>query len=394
MYTCKRCGYNTPYKSNLKSHLKRKNVCVAISENIPVSKLLEELSRRAYTRNVNTAKFTPQTVVLPESDETGVMSSFTKVSPLIDLPPNLVNKIAPAEAAMESHRGRKIELITREKTREGKPRKKPYTDLCGETKMTKNREVYYQTGRGKQKRYFCGKCHKSYSKNSNLHRHMRKCLQATTVDLVVDDDNSEMTVTDRNIMLKKENQLIKQQNQLIIKEKKLIKQERDALKREIETMLVNFGKNINNNISMTQNIIINSYGNENIEYLSKGYLNSLLKIPYFSIQKLLKDIHFNPSHPENHNIKIPNRKEKFAIIYNNGRWNYTNKRDVIENMVDKSYNMLDSHFTDNKQALEDRSRKQFQTFQTKFESDNTTKKTIARETEIQILNDQKLLLPP
>ena len=123
----------------------------------------------------------------------------------------------------------------------------------------------------------CGRCLKSYSKNSNLHRHMRKCMVQETIEYT-EEEYDEMTITDRNNILKRENQLIKQQNQLIIKEKKLIKQERDALKREIETMLVNFGQNINNNISMTQNIIINSYGNENVEYLSKGYLNSLLKI--------------------------------------------------------------------------------------------------------------------
>ena len=31
------------------------------------------------------------------------------------------------------------------------------------------------------------------------------------------------------------------------------------------------------------------------------------------------------------------------------------KRDVIENMVNKGYNMLDSHFTDNQEVLENKS---------------------------------------
>lgn len=293
-----------------------------------------------------------------------------------------------------------IELVTTELPQ---PVQRPRCSYQRQRRATKPKMLYYQQGMGKNKRYVCANCHKSYSKNSNLHRHMRKCLYASEATeynspsseshdaLTCDEGEGEMTIQDRNKLLKKENQLIKQQNQLIIREKKLIKQERDALKREIETMLVSFSQNINNNISMTQNIIINSWGNENVEYLTKNYLNSLLKIPYMSIQRLLKDIHFNPSHPENHNIKIPNRKEKFAIIYNNGRWNYKNKRDVIENMVNKSYNMLDSHFEDNKLALENVSRQQFAEFQSQYETDVKTKRSIAMDTELQILNNQKAL---
>ena len=33
-----------------------------------------------------------------------------------------------------------------------------------------------------------------------------------------------------------------------------------------------------------------------------------------SIPSLIKQIHFNPEHPENHNIRIKNKKLKFAEI--------------------------------------------------------------------------------
>ena len=48
------------------------------------------------------------------------------------------------------------------------------------------------------------------------------------------------------------------------------------------------------------------------------------------------------------------------------------KKTVIEDMVDKSYNILDCHFDDNKMILHDIKRKKFIEFQTKFESDIKT----------------------
>ena len=96
------------------------------------------------------------------------------------------------------------------------------------------------------------------------------------------------------------------------------------------------------------------------------YLISLLKISSGSV--LLKDIHFNPNHPENHNVKIPNGKEKFAIVYMNGEWEVRKKRDVISNMVDMSYNIVDCYCEDNKMILSDTKRNNFIEFQTNYDN--------------------------
>jgi hypothetical protein len=51
-------------------------------------------------------------------------------------------------------------------------------------------------------------------------------------------------------------------------------------------MIIN-GNNNNN----TNNIIINNFGNENLEYLTSNYLTELTRIPSLAIPKLIKDIH-------------------------------------------------------------------------------------------------------
>ena len=144
---------------------------------------------------------------------------------------------------------------------------------------------------------------------------------------------------------------------------------------------------INNNVNMNQqNIIINSYGKENMDYITPEFLTELLKKPFAAIQSYLKTLHFNEQHPENHNIKIPNKKEKYATVYNSGNWEFKNKKDVIENIVDNGYNVIDSHFDEVGENLEKIKKDRFSHFQEKFETDVKTKKTIEGEAEILILN--------
>ena len=137
---------------------------------------------------------------------------------------------------------------------------------------------------------------------------------------------------------------------------------------------------------LQQNVYINNYGNENLDYLTEGYLTSLLKIPCGSVLTLLKDIHFNANHPENHNVKIPNRKEKFAIVYMDGEWKIRMKKDVISNMVDMSYNIVDCYFEDNKMILSDTKRTNFIEFQTNYDN-GKLKKVIEGDLEVEILNN-------
>ena len=172
-----------------------------------------------------------------------------------------------------------------------------------------------------------------------------------------------------------------------------IEQEKKILKQELEHLLEKVGSNnnntnSNNKVNMQQNIYINNYGQENLDYITTNYLNSLIKIPFVSIQNLVKDVHFNPNHPENHNVKIPNRKERYAIVYNNGSWEFRNKKDVIDTLVDNSYNMIDLHYDGNKLILEATKQKNFDDFQNKFETDSKIKKDIELDIELDILNNQ------
>ena len=232
--------------------------------------------------------------------------------------------------------------------------------------------------------YKCKYCNKYYSTNSHMNRHMKKCIKKTkneTVFLTTDESN------DNGAKLSEYIKVMEKENELIEKENKLIKKEKKAMRKEIEKLIDKVGNNtLNNTQNIQQNIYINNYGSENLDYLTPGYLTGLLKIPFGSTLKLLKDIHFNQNHPENHNVKIPNRKEKYALVYKDGDWKLRRKKDVISNMVDMSYNIVDCYFEDNKMILSDTKRNNFIEFQTKYDKDNILKKDIEEEVEIELLN--------
>ena len=112
-------------------------------------------------------------------------------------------------------------------------------------------------------------------------------------------------------------------------------------------------------------------------------INKLIQVgPYKSIPRLLKHIHFNPKHKENHNIRIPNRKEKYAKIYNGDRWELRDKKETIEDLSDRAYNLLEDHY--------DGGNKHMDKFIGEYEGENTSKK-IHKETEIMILNNQDIV---
>ena len=57
---------------------------------------------------------------------------------------------------------------------------------------------------------------------------------------------------------------------------------------------------------------INAFGKENVEYLDDKTIAACIERVYKSIPAILEKIHFDPKHPENHNIKITNKKLPYA----------------------------------------------------------------------------------
>jgi predicted nucleic-acid-binding protein len=96
-------------------------------------------------------------------------------------------------------------------------------------------------------------------------------------------------------------------------------------------------------------------------------------------------LHFNEEHPENHNVKITNKKEPYALVWNDPIWELRKKKSVVKDLVDKGYMMIETtHDTI------DETNTKYIKFQDNFEDEcSNIKDKIEEETEIVIFNESK-----
>jgi hypothetical protein len=174
------------------------------------------------------------------------------------------------------------------------------------------------------------------------------------------------------------------------KEKMQLEKDKAELRLQIDKLLEKVG---NNNTTNTNNIqtqiVLNNFGKENVEYINSNYINKLIQQGiYAAVPKIIKYLHFNPEHPENRNVKITNKKETWAQIWNNDKWELKNKKLVISDIVDKGYNIID----DKKkvEGLNTIKKSKLNNFQEKYDSnDKETHKYLNKEVETLILNESK-----
>ena len=181
-----------------------------------------------------------------------------------------------------------------------------------------------------------------------------------------------------------------------------LEKKQEELQDKVEDLLIELTKNgstinnITNNTNNTTNnqnkiinININNYGNENIDYLNKDYLNNLLQGAFTAIPKLIENIHFNPSHPENHNIKITNKKEPYVKIRKNDKWELQDKKETIATLVDDKYYILVDHYADEEKNdyIPEKTKTVMEQFYDSYIDNKEIQKDLQKKSEMVILNN-------
>ena len=166
------------------------------------------------------------------------------------------------------------------------------------------------------------------------------------------------------------NKIIKEKNKKIEKLEKKV----DKLTDKIGNTTILNNNNTTNNL--TNNIKINSYGKEDLSYISDEFKTSLLSVPYNAINKMIEVIHFNDKKPENKNIIYPNVNKNIMKVKSGNKWVHKNKDLIILDMIDSKYLMLDDHYNlvVNGETLNKFSKDIFNKFRKKY--DNGDKKLI------------------
>ena len=304
-YVCNRCGYSTNIKCNLITHFERKKQCKAILNDFDTNSLKLQ-----------------------------VMDEKTHCKPYVN---SIVNHMS-----------------------------------------TKNNNfmINNNTNLNTKGRYLCKYCNLEFNTRQSKSRHELKfCKQ-------------KKEINNKVALLLLEEKLAQKDKEMAKKDKEMeiligyTKEQMDFMKKQIEILMKKAANNttnnndnstnntdnsITNNIDNKQiNININGFGKEDLSYLTDRYFRELFNIPFSAITTLVEEIHFNPKKPQNWNAKIPDDKTSKALIYNAEKkmWVKREKKEVINDMVERSYNMLDTNFEIQKEAktLDEKGKRKFENF--------------------------------
>ena len=203
-------------------------------------------------------------------------------------------------------------------------------------------------------KWVCEFCSKTLSSYKNKWRHKKTCKHK----------NNDLE--EKNILIEKNKELTQKVNELI--EKVSILENRSI---------------INTNINSFNNIQVNNYGSENIDYISEKVFKNLLNTPLSAIPKLIELKYFNPEHPENHNVKITNIHDKFAKIYKDNKWLISHKKDVIAELVDNGYADFEEFKDLNEEQVTEKIKEKYSKME-KFYLNNTDE--LCKKSEVIIIN--------
>lgn len=146
--------------------------------------------------------------------------------------------------------------------------------------------------------------------------------------------------------------------------------------------------NITHHTTVNNNIIINNFGNENISYFNENELTKFVKTVPPGLINFIEQIHFNPHHPENNNLKITNKKLPFVQVRKNDKWQYQDKNETINKILSVNFIRLDKHFLSVlDEEISDKDKKIIERFKDNYEQSENYIKHLEKKIELLILNN-------
>ena len=140
------------------------------------------------------------------------------------------------------------------------------------------------------------------------------------------------------------------------------KKEKKQLYKQIDALIKKAGNTTTNNLNL------NSYGKEDLSHITDNFKTGLLKGPYGMIPKMIEAVHFSDDKPENKNISLTNKKDNRIKIFKNGKWEYCKKSEILDDIMNNNYYLLDSHYDDiGKELLNDVQNLQYSAFKHYFQ---------------------------
>ena len=232
--------------------------------------------------------------------------------------------------------------------------------------------------------YECEYCNKQFNSRQGRWKHLKNCKEK-----LKDDEDKENLLNLVEMLNSQLDEQRKQLNKQLEEQREQIKEQNEQIKELIKKAGVNIGtqNNIQNNIQIL------AYGNSDISHLTDKDYVKCLKHSNFCIPHLIKEIHFNPKKPENHNIYISNLKNNYVMIYNGHKWMLNDREESIQNLIDDKESIIEQkleEWIENGNQYPDIMKK-FNKYLEKKENDKVINK-VKSEIKLMLFNNRDIML--
>jgi len=298
-YECYRCGYKTNFKSSMYNHFKRKNICVAIYNdidfNICKKYILSGYNYKQYIdiiNNINNNTIINNTNTIISNNTTDYNNSKTH------------NNICKYCEKSFSHNTSLIRHIKSCKVKNNIINKQQMEikELKDNNKTLQNDNETLQNDNEKLNDYI----HELEKNTKQLQKNLLE-----KVKFINTMENTTNTTNNTNNTL-------------------------------------NMGDNntIGNNNNNVNNIIINAFDNTKLDCLTDDEIYECLKTMSDSYIKVLEKIHFNNNHPENQNVYLSNLRLNTMRVFNGSLWTTIDKEEALIKICDNCTGIFDNFIGD------------------------------------------------
>ena len=235
--------------------------------------------------------------------------------------------------------------------------------------------------------YTCPRCCYTTNRTSDIKKHIQKKKLCKLVK--------------HNIIPLEYKDIILNNNFDMINEINKLKKEIVELKEQLKLITIgdnnsNNNNNTINNTNTTNNtnnitININAFDNPNISFLTdKDYKQCINRI-INSVPELIKKIHFNPKHPENHNMYVSNKRNDEIHCYDGNKWILGNKNELVNDLIQRNEDILSDWIEDASMHKDNKLTEKFEKYLKLREEDDVLDKII-KKVKLEFYNNKNTIL--
>jgi len=210
--------------------------------------------------------------------------------------------------------------------------------------------------------FSCKYCGQKYKHKQSVTKHIKySCTKNKTEDL-------------NELVRLMNNKLENQHNQI------------QSQAKQIEKLMGKLEINSSFNNNTINNITLLNYKDTDVSHLTDEDYKKCIKKVCFCVMGLIERVHFNPDKPENMNIYISNIKDKYLMVYQNGKWNLKNKNE-LDRLYDDKEMMIEQWIEENK----DCEMEKFFNRYLDLKKDDKTLQMITDEIKLMMFNNKNLI---